>query len=81
MPPDPPNRRFQFAQLQISIQVVFYRGVQLTYFEKKPAIQNSTPPLKNSGHGPAGSAIIIILFVRLLNSLHTRIPLPLLNRS
>ena len=28
------------------------QGVQLTCSENTPAIQNSTPPSKNSGHGP-----------------------------
>ena len=39
------NAKYKFKQF-------FLQGVQLTYFENTPAIQNSTPPSKISGHGP-----------------------------
>ena len=50
MPPDPLNLRLLSAKYKF--KQFFLQGVQLTYFENTPAIQNSTPPSKNSGHGP-----------------------------
>ena len=45
MPPDPPNLRFPFAQLQISIQAIFYRGSNYL-ISKIPQHSKIRPPLQ-----------------------------------
>ena len=57
MPPDPLTCVFHSLNAKYHYSSGILQGVQLTYFENTPAIQNSTPPLKISGHGPGRSEL------------------------